>query len=565
MTDTASSSFTTPPVQQQGQLATASSSFDGTPPLDNNSNDNTKHDDDSRPAWSSRWTYAAALGSLAVCQFWRGAGIVGGPHHHSTNSGVVWSMSSLVLCLVAIGGPLVILELGVGQTYSLGGIGLWQLPPYCRTTSSRSSTCCSFRRSSSHRRGHRRPWTGLGVAGMLVGWCVAAYSVGILAWTCHALCLGDIPGLLDGTTTTTTTMNGLGESMVGGGDNSTKTSIATSIATARTGIMADATGSSNNNNNNNEEAIMYGMYPNPMQLQIAFRDYFVNTIVGQSTLEQLDLEDHSSMLGPTRLVGPNVFFAGMVWLWVFISTTGGSLRWMERTNLLLTGLSLILLVVLCLGSWLIPAPPLSYNSDPTAANVRKGGDGTATSPDATAGTSAYDHHSADVLSTSMIQSLYIAGILTGVLSSYASYAPSTKEPTVKIATVVMMLNLLVLCVTGYAISCALGSVYSENAFMAAYYSDRTVIMDALSTTLFVVLVQWPAALATLPQGAIWVRLVYTVVVLLGLQFPTAIVTAICAVIRDDRTSAVARCVPTCCCEQLRGEKYGLSWMRIYFL
>ena len=506
--------------------------------LDNNYHNNNNKDDDRRPVWSTRWTYAATLLGLLLSQLWRGVGVVGGPHHNNNNNAsVVWNIASLVLCLGAIGAPLMILELGVGQTYTLGGIGLWQLPPYCRTTS----------RSRRRGRGHRRPWTGLGVAGMVVGWCVAAYSVGILAWTCHALFLGDIQGLVDGTGTTAATPSVLGESMVDA-VNSTKTSIATSIATARTGIMADA-------NSHNEEEL-YGMYPNPMQLQISFRDYFIHTIVGQSTVEQLDLEDHESLLGPTRLVGPNVFFAGLVWLWVFVSTTGGrSLRWMERTNLLLTSLSLILLVVLCLGSWWIPAPPVSYNSDPTTTNVMKSGDATL-SPEATTATNYY-HYSADVLSASMIQCLYIVGILTGVLSSYASYAPSTKEPTAKIAAIVMLVNLLVLCVTGYAISCALDSVYSENYVLAAYYKEGTVIMDALSTTLFVVLVQWPAALATLPQGAIWVRLVYTVVVLLGLQFPTAIVTAIVTVIRDDRTSTVSRCVHTCCCVECCREHDGL--------
>ena len=77
-----------------------------------------------------------------------------------------------------------------------------------------------------------------------------------------------------------------------------------------------------------------------------------------------------------------------------------------------------------------------------------------------------------------------------------------------------------------------------------------MIVDYLSTTLFVVLVQWPAALATLPNGIAWVRLLYSVFILLGIQFPMAIVTAIVTVIREDRTSGIARYVQVTLCPRL---------------
>jgi len=159
---------------------------------------------------------------------------------------------------------------------------------------------------------------------------------------------------------------------------------------------------------------------------------------------------------------------------------------------------------------------------------------------------------ADVLSQSMIQALYITGIMIGCLTSYASYAPSNKEPTARIAIGVVLANIVLIAATGYSVSRALGRA----SFITGAYetflegdSDGTdnttndilpVILDSLSTTLFVVLVQWPAALATLPNGLVWARILYSVFVLAGIQFPMAVIIAIATVLREDSASDLSR-------------------------
>ena len=509
METTTSSSAAAVGTQPQQTPPTSSPSTTLQPHNNSNNNDSKEGE---RPVWSSRLAYAGALLSLQLSHFWRGAGVVGGPHNYN-----VWtSMVCMLLCLAAIGAPLLLLEVGVGQTYSLGGIGMWQLPPYCQW---------QYHRSSGGGGGKgKRPWTGLGVAGMVVGFSVASYSVGILAWACHAL--------MD--------IDDSSQSLLGGDEMQS-----TILVGNNTDVTEEFT-------TNNTTASMVANASNPEQPQyytpphLSFRDYFVREIVGQSTL---DFDD----LSPTRLVGENVLFAGLIWLLVFTFSSLGSIRLVGRTSLVLTSTSLVLLATLCVGSLTIPAPPASFTGETTISD----------SHDFTAAIG-----NGDVLSQSMIQTLYITGILMGVLSSYASYAPSTKEPTAKIAACVMVLNAGVIFITGYAMSRAFVSASSTTEYLYVQSTSNTnsstaynnsnnnhqetppMIVDSLSTTLFVVLVQWPAALAVLPNGIAWVRLLYSVFILLGIQFPMAIVTAIVTVIREDRTSGIARYVQVTLCPRL---------------
>jgi len=417
---------------------------------------------------------------------------VGGPHNYS----FYVTFLCLVLCLAVIGLPLLILEVGVGQTYSIGGVAMWQLPPYCRGVGGNGIWSRS-----------KRPWTGLGVAGIVLGWIVASYSIGILAWTCHALWKvngSDIIFNQNGN-------NGLGSS-----------------AASDDGILEGLVANT-------------GKFQRPPNDQF-FRAYFVNEIIGQSSL---DVDDPV----PTRLVGANALFCGVLWMIVFwVTAMGDGVHLLGRTNLVLTSLSLILLTVLCVGSLMVPLPSASYISVLTNDDDNNlFGPYSKPYNDFTA---AIDQ--ADVLSQSMIQALYITGIMIGCLTSYASYAPSNKEPTARIAIGVVLANIVLIAATGYSVSRALGRA----SFITGAYetflegdSDGTdnttndilpVILDSLSTTLFVVLVQWPAALATLPNGLVWARILYSVFVLAGIQFPMAVIIAIATVLREDSASDLSR-------------------------
>jgi SNF family Na+-dependent transporter len=382
-----------------------------------------------RPVWASRCTYTCgALLSVPLSQLWRGGALLGG------STSVYASLIGLVVAVSVIGLPLYVLELGLGQKYQVGVLGIWQLPHFGK---------------------RKRRWTGLGVSGMLLGLVYSSYTMGILAWTLHAL--------LDTFT------------LPQGPENPWFTST-------------------------ND--------PMTERLKVV-EEYWVDEIVGQSTLDPNDLK-------PTRLLLENIANSALLWAIVGVIASLG-IRHLGRITLVTTTSSLVLLIMLFGAS----------------LSISHGGNG---NNDSFTSSSTWEDFAMsidqdDILSESIVQTVYITGILLGIQTAYASYGPAgiDGEPIGKIACLVMALNVLLIFTTGYVLSSAFPSATPP-------FYNNTI----WNTSLRLVFAHWPSALSTLPRGVAWVRLLYSTLLLIGIQLPLAIVTAILAILRDDRVSNVAR-------------------------
>jgi len=450
---------------------------------------------------------SGALVCLVLAHAWRGIGLVAGPHNYS-----VWAaLLALCLSLMVLGVPLLVLELGLGETYRTGCLGIWQLPQFRPLLGRRHqgpSTTTSRTTNDSTSR-----CTGLGVMGLVMGMVLTSYSVAILAWTMHAFA------------------------------NTFTPAHATTVAT------------------------FYSPEVNSKWVVQEAVDHFVHTIVGQWTLQ--NSLGASAFVVPTRIIPANALLALLLWTCV---ATMACIRvtWMRRVTFSLTSLGLILLVVLwgyCLS--------LSSYSSGSSHNYNDNNNKNNTEDDTTSLEKENDYfntqddflveddfaaaiHHGDVLSQSMIQALYITGVLVGILPALASSNHkcgthkstdnNTNNPPSKavIATLVVGLYIVVVFLTGFVLSITLKA--ADIAYIPPYPQ-----LDALSTTLMVVLVQWPTALLVLANGSssglAWVRLLYVVLILLGIQLPIAMISAIGTVLRDDRDSPLARwkIVGATCC------------------
>jgi SNF family Na+-dependent transporter len=394
-----------------------------------------------RPMWSSRCAYTCgALLSVPLSQLWRGGALLGG------STSVYASLIGLTLSICVIGLPLYVLELGWGQKYQVGALGIWQLPHFGK---------------------RKRRWTGLGVCGMLLGLVYSCYTMGILAWTLHAL--------LD-----TFTLPKGPENPWFASTNSTQQ-----------------------------------QWGDPLTGRLhAVELYWIDDVVGQYTLAPYDWQ-------PTQLILENV--ANSALLWAIVGTTASfGIRHLGRISLVTTTASLLLLITLFGASLSV-----SHKDDNNNNN------------DSVSGSSAWEDFAVslnqdDVLSESIVQTVYITGILVGIQTAYASYGPAGAdgEPIGKIACLVMALSVLLIFTTGYVLSSAL-----PNDTPPFYHN---IIWN---TGLRLVFAHWPSALSTLPGGIAWVRLLYSTLLLIGIQLPLAVVTAILAILKDDRASTAARYAP----------------------
>ncbi|CAB9509914.1 chloride-dependent neutral and basic amino acid transporter B [Seminavis robusta] len=425
----------------------------------NNSSSVVRRHDKERPEWSSQLTYTCgALLSIPLSQLWRGAAMLGG------SLSVYASLAGLLLAMCVIGLPLYLLELGWGHKYQVGAVGIWQLP--------------HFGTAKKQRR-----WTGLGVAGMLLGLVYACFCMGILAWTLHAL--------LD--------TFGVNLLMLSGQQQATDTNNPWTHIAQNNHSLSDR--------------------------QQAVEIYWVDQVVGQHSLS---LTSERYFLQPTRLVYENVATCGVLWAIVAVITSLG-IRQLGRISFLITTTSLILLIAVFVGSLTITHD----NTDEDYTTKSSMWEDFASSMDQD-----------DVLSESIVQTLYITGILLGIQSAYSSYnsgpsntnsgttsssTPPQQQPFAKIACLITAINVLLVFTTGYVLSKAIPTP------PLPFYANTI-----WNHSLRLVFCHWPAALLTLPGGMAWVRLLYTCLLMMGIQFPIAVVTSILTVLREDRTSAVAR-------------------------
>jgi SNF family Na+-dependent transporter len=439
----------------------------------NDDNDNKHHDDTSQPPLSL-WMYwmFVVLPVCGLCHAWRGAAFI--PHPTASLA----SSCYLLLSLLWIGLPLMVLELSLGRAARLGAIGIWQSPLFAIPS-------CGDGGDTHNCPYQKKPWTGLGVMSLVLGWVLCFVNVAIMTWIVHVLA----------------------------------DTFATSIS------FSDGAGGTHANpwttNTHNKDTTT--------AQQIQALDYFLDQVIGQSTLST------SNDLKPTRFMVDNVGFAALLWGLIGVGVAFGT-RCFARISAITTTLALAGLITIW-GVTAFSEPELTEtNNEVQSSSVKK---------------ESIDH--SELWSQAILQTLFITSVVIGVLPTYGSIGPSNRDASssgeeqhynvARNSILIVLVNALVMFMTGWAIVTAVGS--PSGSFWDTW--DNTNHHDLPNSNfqrnLALVFVLWPTALLHSlepPYGILWVRVLYSSFVLLGLLFSWAVVTAILTMLRDANTCSAPR-------------------------
>jgi SNF family Na+-dependent transporter len=211
------------------------------------------------------------------------------------------------------------------------------------------------------------------------------------------------------------------------------------------------------------------------------KDYFYNVIIGMGTLD----ED----LRPTRLVGKNVGYSFLTWAVIYCCVAFG-VKTTGRITYVTMGLPVILLFVF-LGRAL-------------------------TLPGSDEGVDAYIHNSnwnmlterPEVWSKAVSQIFFSLSVTFGIMTAYGSHCHRT-EPAFVNSCVVAISNCLFSFVAGFAVFATLGHlslIENLESISQLEYSSFGLVFGS-----------WPVALGTLPGGEHWIRLLFVMLFLLGID------------------------------------------------
>jgi len=226
--------------------------------------------------------------------------------------------------------------------------------------------------------------------------------------------------------------------------------------------------------------------------------WFVNTVTGMSSVA----ED----LMPTRVLLENLACSCIVWLTVFFALAFG-VRATGRLTYVTVGLPAFLLIVL-----LLRAVTLEGAADGVQAYIGK-----------------RDLPSlieqGDVWSTAVTQIFFSLSVTFGIMTAYASYNPRN-QPAAVDALIIALSNSLFSFIAGFAVFGALGYLaHKQN--MEISDLPKVAGPGLMFGTL-------PVALSTLPGGGHWERLLFIVVLLLGIDSAFSMVEGLLTALRDSQ-------------------------------
>ena len=211
------------------------------------------------------------------------------------------------------------------------------------------------------------------------------------------------------------------------------------------------------------------------------KNYFYDVIIGGGTVDENGR--------PTRLVGKNVGYSFLTWFIIYLCVAFG-LKVTGRITFLTMGLPVILLFVF-LGRAL-------------------------SLPGSQEGVEEYIHDSnwevftekPDVWSAATSQVFFSLGITFGIMTAYGSHC-KRNEPVFVNSCVIALADALFSFIAGFAVFATLGH--------SAYIEEVESLKDLEISGFGLVFGSWPVTLGTLPGGEHWIRLLFVMLFLLGID------------------------------------------------
>jgi SNF family Na+-dependent transporter len=209
-------------------------------------------------------------------------------------------------------------------------------------------------------------------------------------------------------------------------------------------------------------------------------DYFQNRIIGMETLD-------ATTLKPTRIVWENVGCSLFTWAAIFLCIVFG-IKWTGRITYFTMGFPILLLFIMLGRSVTLEGADegiRQYLSSDWSVLVDK----------------------PEVWSKAVTQIFFSIGIAFGIMTAYGSHC-RRDEPAVLNSSVIAVSNSLFSFVAGFAVFATLGHL--------AHIED-TSIEDLHISGVGLIFGSWPVVLGTLPGGQHWIRLLFVMLFLLGLD------------------------------------------------
>jgi len=224
-------------------------------------------------------------------------------------------------------------------------------------------------------------------------------------------------------------------------------------------------------------------------------DYFKNEIIGMSTL--------TDTLRPQRLVWKNVAYSALGFLVVFCCLAFG-VKNVGRITYFSMGFPIVVLFALAILGFTLEGAGdgiESYIGEWDVSILKSQG---------------------DVWTVAVSQIFFSIGITFGILTAYGSHCPRN-EPALLNATVIALANSFYSFIAGFAVFSCLGHL--------AHLQNASV--DDVSVGGFgLVFGAWPVVLGTLPGGIHWVRLLFFMLFLLGIDSAFALLESSLTVVKD---------------------------------
>lgn len=228
------------------------------------------------------------------------------------------------------------------------------------------------------------------------------------------------------------------------------------------------------------------------------KDYFYNEIIGMSTLG----ED----LRPTRLVGKNVGYSFLTWAIIYLCVAFG-IKTTGRITYITMGIPVVLLFV-----FLGRALSLPGSDEGVDAYIRNSNwEVFAEKP--------------DVWSKATSQVFFSLGITFGIMTAYGSHCKRS-EPVFMNSIVVATSDALFSFVAGFAVFATLGHL--------AFIENLESIAQLEYASFGLVFGSWPVTLGTLPGGEHWIRLLFLMLFLLGIDSAFSFLEGFLTVLADTK-------------------------------
>jgi SNF family Na+-dependent transporter len=211
------------------------------------------------------------------------------------------------------------------------------------------------------------------------------------------------------------------------------------------------------------------------------KEYFYYTIIGMETL--------GDDLRPTRLVGKNVGYSFLTWTVIYLCVAFG-LKWTGRITYITMGLPIVLLFVFLGRAVSLEGSELGINEYIKDANWE------------------VLTETPEVWAKAVSQIFFSLSVTFGIMTAYGSHC-KPGEPAFVNSCVVAISNCLFSFIAGFAVFATLG-------YLATQEGVSTVAKLEFAS-FGLVFGSWPVALGTLPGGEHWIRLLFVMLFLLGID------------------------------------------------